>query len=146
MTLVKDKTSSNQELKADDRRWRAVLARDRRFDGVFVYAVRSTGIYCRSTCPSRRPRRQQVVFFAGSEMAERSGFRPCRRCRPEQQLPANRQLQLVRAACRHIQNMEEGLPTLTQFSGLVGTSPGHPQRLFKHLGGGSPRQYGDACR
>ena len=146
MTLVKDKTSFDQELHVDDRRWRAVLSRDRRFDGVFVYAVRSTGIYCRSTCPSRRPRRQQVVFFAGSETAERSGFRPCRRCQPEQQMVANRQLQFVRAACRHIQNTEEGLPTLTQLSGLVGTSPGHLQRMFKRLLGVSPRQYADACR
>ena len=66
----------------DDTRWHAVLARDRRCDGRFVFAVRSTGIYCRPSCPARRPRREQVRFFAGPEDAERAGFRPCRRCQP----------------------------------------------------------------
>jgi methylphosphotriester-DNA--protein-cysteine methyltransferase len=65
-----------------DERWDAVLARDRRYDGVFVYAVRSTGIYCRPTCASRRPRRTQVTFFAIPEIAERAGYRACRRCHP----------------------------------------------------------------
>src|SRR5262245_9557075 len=65
-----------------ERRWRVVLARDRRYDGAFVYAVRSTGIYCRPSCPSRRPRRTQVSFFPQPEAAELAGFRACRRCRP----------------------------------------------------------------
>ena len=63
-------------------RWRAVTERDARKDGAFVFAVRSTGIYCRPSCPSRKPRRAQVVFFRVPEDAERKGFRPCRRCRP----------------------------------------------------------------
>src|SRR5215471_3249262 len=63
-------------------RWDAVRARDRRADGLFVYAVRSTGIYCRPSCPSRKPRREQVVFFALPEAAAQEGFRACRRCRP----------------------------------------------------------------
>src|SRR5881398_1684765 len=66
----------------EDALWRAVEARDARLDGLFVYAVRSTGIYCRPSCPSRRPRRDQVAFFPVPEAAERAGFRPCRRCRP----------------------------------------------------------------
>src|SRR5258708_32683173 len=65
-----------------ERRWRIVLARDRRYDGAFVYAVQSTGIYCRPSCPSRRPRRGQVAFFPVPAAAELAGFRPCRRCRP----------------------------------------------------------------
>src|SRR2546425_5476970 len=65
-----------------ERRWRIVLARDRRYDGAFVYAVQSTGIYCRPSCPSRRPRRAQVAFFPVPEAAELAGFRACRRCRP----------------------------------------------------------------
>src|ERR1700679_1893982 len=63
-------------------RWQAVQSRDRSADGSFVYAVRSTGIYCRPSCPSRKPRREQVVFFALAEVAEQKGFRACRRCRP----------------------------------------------------------------
>ena len=62
--------------------WVAVLERDKKFDGRFVYAVRSTGVYCRPTCPSRRPNRAQVIFFTGFEKAEQAGFRPCRRCEP----------------------------------------------------------------
>src|SRR2546426_8580189 len=65
-----------------ERRWRIVLARDRRYDGAFVYAVRSTGIYCRPSCPSRRPGRDQVAFFPVPQAAEAAGFRPCRRCHP----------------------------------------------------------------
>src|SRR5438132_2407179 len=64
------------------RRWHIVLARDRRFDGAFVYAVRSTGIYCRPTCPSRRPRREMVTFFPIAEAAEKDGITPCRRFHP----------------------------------------------------------------
>jgi AraC family transcriptional regulator of adaptative response/methylated-DNA-[protein]-cysteine methyltransferase len=67
----------------NEARWQQVMARDTRSDGAFVYAVRSTGIYCRPSCPSRRPTRQQVVFFARASAAERAGFRPCRRCRPK---------------------------------------------------------------
>src|SRR5262245_43280179 len=66
----------------DHSRWRAVLARDARSDGRFVYAVRSTGVYCRPSCPSRRPKRQSVVFFDNADSAEVAGFRECRRCHP----------------------------------------------------------------
>ena len=146
MTTVRDKASSKQDLQVDDHRWRAVLARDRRFDAAFVYAVRSTSIYCRSSCPSRRPRREQVVFFPGPQAAEKGGFRACRRCHPDQQLPVDRQLELVRAACRHIRENQDGTPTLAQLSCALGVSPGHLQRVFKRLLGVTPRQYADACR
>src|SRR5579864_5505311 len=66
----------------DSRRWQAVLARDSRMDSAFVYAVRSTGIYCRPSCPSRRPQRKQVAFFHQPESAEKAGFRACLRCKP----------------------------------------------------------------
>ena len=69
--------------------WRGVLERDRRLDGAFVFAVRSTGIYCRPSCPSRRPGRKQVVFFPLPEAAERAGFRACRRCRPRETRASN---------------------------------------------------------
>src|SRR5438046_665187 len=83
-----------------ERRWRIVLARDRRYDGAFVYAVQSTGIYCRPSCPSRRPRRAHVAFFPGPEAAELAGFRPCRRCRPGEAAAAVPGVPLVRAVGR----------------------------------------------
>ena len=85
---------------SDQRRWRIVLDRDRRYDGAFVYAVRSTGIYCRPTCPSKRPRHEQVRFFLVPEIAERAGFRPCRRCRPAQTNDADPRVETVRRACQ----------------------------------------------
>src|SRR2546426_1059044 len=81
------------------RRWHIVLARDRRFDGAFVYAVRSTGIYCRPSCPSRRPRRELVTFFLIPEAAEQAGFRPCRRCSPTSVNGAHPDMALVRETC-----------------------------------------------
>src|SRR5258708_25925698 len=84
------------------RRWRIVLARDSRYDGAFVYGVRSTGIYCRPSCPSRRPRRAQVDFFAVPAVAEREGVRPCRRCRPGDAAAPDPRVPLVRAAPRLI--------------------------------------------
>src|SRR5438876_429963 len=83
-------------------RWKAVMARDRRFDGAFVYAVRSTGIYCRPSCASRRPRRTQVTFFPIPEAAEREGFRACRRCHPADANGTDPAVTLVREACRAI--------------------------------------------
>src|SRR3989442_13594923 len=85
-----------------ERRWRIVLERDRRYDGAFVYAVQSTGIYCRPSCPSRRPRRAQVAFFPVPEAAELAGFPPCRRCRPDQAGAPDPRGPLVRTGCRLI--------------------------------------------
>src|SRR3989454_767649 len=82
-----------------ERRWRIVLARDRRYDGAFVYAVQSTGIYCRPSCPSRRPRRAQVAFFPVPEAAELAGFRACRRCRPGEAAAPDPGVPLVRTVC-----------------------------------------------
>ena len=127
-------------------RWQAVQNRDRRFDGAFVYAVRSTGVYCRCTCPSRRPNRQQVSFFSGPEPASQAGFRACLRCQPDQSLAADRQMELVRTACRHIQETEDGPPSLTELSASLNVSPGHLQRIFKRQLGVTPRQFADACR
>src|ERR1041385_7710833 len=83
-------------------RWQAVLARDRRFDGAFVYAVRSTGIYCRPSCASRRPRRTQVTFFPIAEAAEREGYRACKRCKPAAAAGSDPVVALVRDAARAI--------------------------------------------
>lgn len=74
---------------SEAKRWQAVLERDLSFDGAFVYAVRSTGIYCRPSCPSRKPERGHVLFFVGPEIAEQAGFRPCKRCQPDQADPGD---------------------------------------------------------
>lgn len=130
----------------DDGRWATVVARDARADGRFVFAVRSTGIYCRPSCPSRRPRRARVVFFSGPEEAEQAGFRACRRCRPRSSGSADRARALIERVCRLIEsNLEEPL-TLARLGAEVGMSPHHLQRTFKRVMGVSPRQYADARR
>ncbi len=127
----------------DDRRWQRVLARDARADGLFVTAVRSTGIYCRPSCPARHPLRKNVVFLPSPDSAERAGFRPCRRCRPRE---VDAQKQAVQTACRYIEaHLDERL-TLAEVAGRVHLSPFHFQRTFKRLMGVSPRQYAAACR
>lgn len=120
--------------------WAAVLARDARFDGRFVYAVGSTGIYCRPTCPSRRPRRSNVRFFAVPQEAEGAGYRPCRRCRPRQG-ERSRQAEAVRRAIAYLEAHLEDNPTLADLSREVGLSPHHLQRTFKAATGLSPKQY-----
>ena len=126
--------------------WQAVLARDPAHDGTFVYAVRSSGVYCRPSCPARRPRRSQVVFYPLPEVARRCGYRPCRRCRPDQTSPADPQIELVRRLCRLIESRPEQNLTLADLGAEVGLSPAHLQRTFKRVTGISPRQYADACR
>src|SRR6516162_1594371 len=84
--------------------WEATLRRDPRMDGFFYYAVLSTGVYCRPSCQSRRPRRENVLFFRERQDAEHAGFRPCLRCRPADPAAANPQAELVRRACRHIES------------------------------------------
>jgi AraC family transcriptional regulator of adaptative response/methylated-DNA-[protein]-cysteine methyltransferase len=118
-----------------DQRWRAVLARDRRYDGAFVYAVRSTGIYCRPSCASRRPRRDQVTFFPIPEAAERGGFRACRRCHPAAANGGDPAIALVRDACRAL---DEGRKP--------GGDAHRLARAFKRVLGITPRQYADARR
>jgi len=130
----------------DERRWQAVLEREAAMDGRFVYAVRSTGIYCRPTCPSRRPRRDQVIFFAQPGAAEQAGFRACRRCRPSTDKLDSTQADVAERACRIIEANLDQAPTLSQLGAQIGVSPFHLQRIFKRAIGITPRQYADACR
>lgn len=130
----------------DERRWRAVRARDRRFDGAFVFGVRSTGIYCRPSCPARRPLRRNVVFFIVAEAAEGAGFRSCRRCRPREASPRDREAARVRAVCRRIEASADSRLSLASLSAEVGWGPHHLQRTFKRIVGVSPRQYADGLR
>lgn len=127
----------------NDQRWTLVLARNLQADGDFVYAVRSTGIFCRPSCPSRRPRRDQVEFFDSAQDAQRAGYRECRRCKP---LKRNPQMEKIEAACRYIEaNLDRPLP-LEEISRHAGLSPFHFQRLFKRALGVSPREYQQARR
>jgi AraC family transcriptional regulator of adaptative response/methylated-DNA-[protein]-cysteine methyltransferase len=126
--------------------WQAVLDRDARFDGRVFFAVRSTGIYCRPSCPARRPRREQVVFFRIPEAAEQAGFRSCRRCRPRAAAMSDPQVEMVRRACLYIQNHAVESPTLEDLSLHTGVSPYHLQRVFKRIAGITPRQYAEAMR
>src|SRR5437870_4857688 len=130
----------------EERYWQAVLAREASYDGAFIYAVRSTGVYCRPTCPSRRPRREQVVFFAQPDAAEQAGFRACRRCRPGVAAHADAQTDLAQRACRMIEAHTDEPLTLEELGAQIGVSPHHLQRTFKRVIGISPRQYADAYR
>ena len=126
--------------------WQAVLQRDRQRDGTFVYAVRSTGIYCRPSCPSRRPQREQVQFFARPAQAEQAGFRACRRCHPNGDAPADPLLHIVEQVCRVLAELGDKPPTLDELARQFHVSPSHLQRAFKRIVGVSPRQYADEQR
>jgi len=124
--------------------WDAVQARDAAQDGRFVFAVSSTGVYCRPSCPSRRPRRENVSFFRRPEEAEKAGYRACLRCRPK--ALAHGPAAEVRTMCRYIeQHLDEPL-TLARLGEEFHQSPFHLQRKFKAVLGISPRAYADSCR
>jgi AraC family transcriptional regulator of adaptative response/methylated-DNA-[protein]-cysteine methyltransferase len=127
------------------RRWQAVLARDRSLDGAFVFGVSSTGIFCRPSCPSKRPRRENVSFFPDALQAEQSGYRACLRCRPKA-IDGNPQSALVRAMCRYIEQHIEDSLTLNLLAKEFRLSPFHLQRTFKSVLGVSPKAYIDAIR
>ncbi len=126
-------------------KWKAVVERDETRDGLFVFAVRSTGIYCRPSCPARHPNIEQVVFFSQPDEAERSGFRACKRCHPRDARPSVR-AKLIQSTSRYIDaNLDEKL-TLENLSRQAGVSTFHFQRTFKRMLGISPRQYVEARR
>ncbi|HEX9639414.1 MAG TPA: bifunctional DNA-binding transcriptional regulator/O6-methylguanine-DNA methyltransferase Ada [Acidobacteriota bacterium] len=129
----------------DEQRWAAVQRRDRRADGAFYYSVQTTGVYCRPSCPSRAARREHVRFHASREGAERAGFRPCKRCRPDQPPLAEQHAVAVARACRLIESAEE-LPSLSQLAAAAGLSRFYFHRRFKEVTGLTPRAYGAAHR
>jgi len=129
----------------DGRWWQAVLDRDASQDDKFVFAVSSTGIYCRPSCAAKRPKRENVTFFAGPSEAEKAGYRACLRCRPRA-LGGNAQVRLVRSVCRYIeQHLDEPI-TLASLGAAFHQSPFHLQRTFKSVLGVTPRAYADSCR
>lgn len=129
----------------DDTRWAVVTARDGRWDGVFVYAVRTTGVYCRPGCRSRLPHRKNVEFFSDPAAAAAAGYRPCRRCRPDKPSPEAERTALVTRACRRLEEAENP-PTLRELAGEAGLSPYHFHRLFTATVGVTPKQYAIARR
>jgi AraC family transcriptional regulator of adaptative response/methylated-DNA-[protein]-cysteine methyltransferase len=130
---------------AEDARWQAVSARDSGSDGKFVFAVSSTGVYCRPSCPSKRPRRENVTFFRAPHEAERAGFRECLRCRPKS-VSGNPRQETVKALCRYIEQHLDEPVTLAQLGKEFRQSPFHLQRTFKAVLGITPKQYADSCR
>ena len=123
--------------------WNAVAARDAEADGVFIYGVLSTRVFCRASCPSRRPRRENARFFGAPREAEAAGFRACKRCRPQRTIsPITAR---VRAVCALIEAREDA-PSLEKLAHEIGISPSHLQRTFKRTLGVSPRQYAEFLR
>ncbi len=130
---------------ADDARWAAVTRRDPAADGRFVYSVRTTGVYCRPSCAARQPRRENVRFHASCAEAEAAGFRPCKRCRPNEAPLAERQAAAVARACQLIAEAEE-LPDLNTLAAAAGMSPFHFHRIFRKVTGVTPKAYASAHR
>lgn len=134
-----------QDQNTEDPRWLAIERRDARADGQFVYAVRSTGVYCRPSCASRRALRVNVTFYPDGPAAEAAGYRPCRRCHPQAQSPAEASAALIDAACRIIDTAEEP-PRTTDLAARIGLSAWHFHRQFKARTGLTPREYARARR
>jgi AraC family transcriptional regulator of adaptative response/methylated-DNA-[protein]-cysteine methyltransferase len=128
-----------------DPRWAQVLSRDAEADGRFFYSVRTTGVYCRPSCPSRHARPENVTFFATAEEAERAGFRACRRCRPNRESPSASRSAMVAELCRYIETAERP-PALQELARRAGISAYHLHRTFKSVTGLTPRAYAAAHR
>jgi AraC family transcriptional regulator of adaptative response/methylated-DNA-[protein]-cysteine methyltransferase len=125
-------------------RWRAFEERDASADGSFVVAVRTTGIYCRPSCPSKHPKRENVTFYSSPEAAEAAGYRPCLRCKPrDRDAP---QTAWVKKVCAYIRRKQAEKIILDDLAAEVGVSAAHLQRTFKQVMGMTPHQYQEACR
>jgi AraC family transcriptional regulator, regulatory protein of adaptative response / methylated-DNA-[protein]-cysteine methyltransferase len=129
----------------DAERWAAVVRRDRNADGLFYFAVQTTGVYCRPSCPARRARRGHVQFYATCEAAEQAGFRPCQRCRPNAAALAEQRAVAVEKACRLIEHAD-AWPSLDALAGAAGMSRFHFHRVFKTVTGVTPKAYAAAHR
>lgn len=152
-------SEGRRPIRPQDPRWQAVRNRDRRADGNFVYAVRSTGIYCKPSCPSRKPGREQVDFFPLPAAAEQKGYRACKRCRPQLARVPDLRTEAVARVCREIdRQLQSGDTaaaagkrsdfelTLSALSAGTRMSPHQLERAFRRVMGISPRQYADAQR
>src|SRR2546427_11967783 len=137
MNTARTNLEQNITPHAAARYWRATLARDSRADGTFVLAVRSTHIYCRPSCPARRPLRRNVIFFRTREEAEQHGYRPCRRCRPNE---ISGQVALVQRAALHLRESSEDGGRLGALARALGTTQGTLRHPFLQVTGLNPRE------
>src|SRR5947199_2365701 len=144
--MIAGKVAEEMQVISEETCWRVVSERDARFDGAMVYGVRSTGIFCKPSCPSRRPRRNQVLFFSTFKAAEREGFRACLRCQPRTLSQMHPQIEIVLRACRLIEESIEESPSLARLGAELGMSAHHLQRTFRSIMGITPRRYGAAHR
>lgn len=126
-------------------RWKAITGRDKSADDTFVYAVKTTGIFCVPSCPSKQAKRDNVVFFDSAEQAINAGFRPCKRCQPAQLNSPEKHLDKIRKACQLIQSSESA-PSLNELADHVALSPYHFHRLFKEVLGLTPKAYASAIQ
>ena len=133
-------------LGSEEQLWQAVLSRDSASDGRFVFAVKSTMIYCKPSCPSRRAARERVKFFELPVQAEAEGYRACLRCNPREVSVKSPQVAMVERACRLLEQDSDSAPGLEELAKTLGSSPYHLQRTFKKIMGVSPRQYAEAWR
>lgn len=136
---------ADKRIADESARWNAVLIRDKAADGDFVYAVLSTGIYCRPSCPARRAKRENVVFHENGNAAEAAGFRPCKRCQPDRMTHDAAEDERMALICRMIA-ASEGIPTLAELAAKAGMSRYHFHRTFKRAVGLTPRGYAVALR
>ncbi len=139
------KTTIEKLYLTDRERWEAVIHRERKADDAFVYSVKTTGVYCRPSCPARLARRQNVAFHPTPKAAERAGFRACKRCKPNDPTAYSEQAALVAKACQLIVDAEEPL-SLDALAEAIGMSPWHFHRVFKSMTGLTPKAYAAAHR
>jgi AraC family transcriptional regulator of adaptative response/methylated-DNA-[protein]-cysteine methyltransferase len=145
MNTMFDKSNIVEVPAGQDLWWQAVVARDRNFDGHFYYAVKTTGVYCRPSCPARAAKTGNVSFHLTCVDAELAGFRPCKRCNPDKPSLAEQHVVMVAEICRGIESAEE-IPSLGELARKAGLSAYHFHRLFKAVTGVTPRAYGVAQR
>ncbi len=142
MSVVAKAAETAPDFSNGSDRWQAVAGRDRRADGAFYYSVVTTGVYCRPSCGARLPNRKNVAFHETTAAAEQAGFRPCKRCRPDE---TDRQAVAVAQACRLIEQADTA-PSLAELADAVGISRFHFHRVFKAATGITPKAYADAER
>src|SRR5438128_6537522 len=139
--MMKSKTSNTAM--GIDWRWHAVETKNREFDGAFYFAVQTTGVFCRPSCSSRRPKRQNVSFFMSPAEAEKAGFRACMRCKPKNEYFPGPAADLITRAFQMLQADDAEVPTIDELSRQLGVSPGHLQKTFKTILGLSPKEVTD---
>jgi AraC family transcriptional regulator of adaptative response/methylated-DNA-[protein]-cysteine methyltransferase len=147
IAMIETRRSSAESpaARADEARWEAVRRRDKAFDGAFVFAVRTTGVYCRPSCASRAAKRENVSFYSSPEAADKAGYRACKRCRPDRLGAPDPNAEAVRRACETIAAAEEA-PKLADLAARAGMSPFHFHRLFKTVTGVTPKGYAAQTR